>query len=116
MPKSSKPWVLVYPEVEDANDHPTLCPQVCGSEEEAKALFAELADSHSGEVWLFREQPTPAEVDIKPRVTFGVAHKPLGEKKRGGRPKGSKNKPKENGEVKLVPISDAAKREFGEAS
>jgi len=103
MPKSSAPYVLTY--IANANDESrvTLCHEVIGTEDEAKARYAELAVESSGEVLVFRSMPVPAEVDTKPRVEFGVAHKPLAsadKPKRKRRTKAEMLEARANGEAK----------------
>jgi len=79
MPKSTAPYVIVYISNDNTHEHgePTLCHEVCGTEDEAKLRFAELVNACDGEILVFRDMPVPAEVETTPRVTFGVAHKPL---------------------------------------
>jgi len=89
MPKTTAPYVIVYvtnptnagdPGEADA---PTLCREICNTEEEAKARFGELAVQADGEILVFRSLPIIAEIETTPRVSFMTAHKPLD----GERPK-----------------------------
>lgn len=111
MPRTSnRPFVLVYPVIDNDTPHPVLCRETYGEESEAKERYADLARQYHGEVWLFREEPTPAEIETTPRVTFGVAHKPLAEDrpKRTRRTKAQMEAARAAGEVKPKKAANGA--------
>ena len=57
MPKTTAPYVIVYVQAtKDAPPAGIICHEICGSEEEAKTRYAELAPRANGEVLVFRSQ------------------------------------------------------------
>lgn len=107
--RTAKPYVLIYMEYTLNDGDPEAKAVLTGEltyetivdEQTAKKRYAMHAKSLNGQIYLVREQPTPAEIDDSPRVVFGAPRKRKaspkveGEpKRRGGRPPGSRNKPK----------------------